>query len=929
MKKIILLCSLLLSTHTLFAQVLLSEGFNVSTATTTLPTGWTVSSTGSTNACNGIDWMQVPNGGFICSVNGTPSPRPNAYSGSGMAGYNSWDIAANSISEMYSPSLNFSALGTYTLSFYVFQQNTMISNAHDTLKVYVNTSPSITGATLLYANDPNYNSSPAGWSQQIIPIPTTYTGTTNYIIFLGKSYWGQDIFIDEVEVTRTAPTPCSGTPLTPNITSATITTPLCLSSTASITAVDPNLPTIAGITYQWQSAPSSTGPWTNVTGGSGATTLNYTTAALTGSEWYRIGATCTTSSVTVYSAGYFVPTGAPQPGTITGPTTFCPGDPETYSVPNVSGTTYAWSLPSGWVGSSTTNSITVTPGTSAGAIQVTATTSCGTSVPQTRAVVFGSAPAAPGLIAGDSSICFNTTQTYSIAPVSGATSYTWSLPSGWTGTSTTNTITITCNTTSGNITVVAVNGCGQSTMATLPVTVITSLANPGTITGKDTVCSGAMETYSVAPVPGATSYTWSLPSGWSGTTTGTSVQVFAGSATGVISVTAYAACATSPASSETLTVITTVNPMVSISAPTGTLCQGTAITITASPTYPGTAPTYTWKKNGASVVAFGPSYTSYSFVKGDSVSVTMTSNADCASNTTVNSNTVYPNITPSVTPGVSINTVPPISICKGVSVLFTTVSNDQGTTPIYQWYKNGSMISGANGTTYTDATLNDGDTISIELKSNAACALNTTAMSNKVGVHVDDPVTPTVSISVSPSDVLTSGGVVTFTATNTNGGTTPDYQWQKNGVDVPFETGSSYTSGSLQAGDNITVTMLSYADCVTPGLVTSNIIVMKSALSVGTQGLVAGDIKIYPNPNSGRFTLAASSWDASLSGKQVRVDVLSAVGQSVYHMEFIPSAADWKTQVNLSAELANGQYMLGVSTEDGAVRTVLPFILSR
>jgi hypothetical protein len=47
------------------------------------------------------------------------------------------------------------------------------------------------------------------------------------------------------------------------------------------------------------------------------------------------------------------------------------------------------------------------------------------------------------------------------------------LPSGWSGTSTTNSISTTASSTSGTITVTANNTCGSSTAATLPITVNT------------------------------------------------------------------------------------------------------------------------------------------------------------------------------------------------------------------------------------------------------------------------------------------------------------------------------------------------------------------------------------------------------------------------------------------------------------------------
>lgn len=65
-----------------------------------------------------------------------------------------------------------------------------------------------------------------------------------------------------------------------------------------------------------------------------------------------------------------------------------------------------------------------------------------------------------GSIIGLTRLCNTQQQTYSIAAVSGATSYTWTIPSGWTGTSTTDSITVTPNASSGTISVVANTSCG-------------------------------------------------------------------------------------------------------------------------------------------------------------------------------------------------------------------------------------------------------------------------------------------------------------------------------------------------------------------------------------------------------------------------------------------------------------------------------------
>ena len=100
-------------------------------------------------------------------------------------------------------------------------------------------------------------------------------------------------------------------------------------------------------------------------------------------------------------------------------------------------------------------------------------------------------PAQPGTIAGATTVCSGSSQTYSVAAVSGATDYIWTLPGGWSGTSTTNSITTTASSTSGNISVAAHNTCGTSTARVLAVTSSASVspgvsiaANPGT-----TICS--------------------------------------------------------------------------------------------------------------------------------------------------------------------------------------------------------------------------------------------------------------------------------------------------------------------------------------------------------------------------------------------------------------------------------------------------------
>ena len=93
--------------------------------------------------------------------------------------------------------------------------------------------------------------------------------------------------------------------------------------------------------------------------------------------------------------------------------------------------------------------------------------------------VFTATPATPGTITGTAAQCAGLiSQTYSVAAVTGATSYNWTVPTGWTitaGTGT-NAITVTVGVSgqNGNISVTSTNLCSTSTARTLAATVTAS-----------------------------------------------------------------------------------------------------------------------------------------------------------------------------------------------------------------------------------------------------------------------------------------------------------------------------------------------------------------------------------------------------------------------------------------------------------------------
>jgi hypothetical protein len=95
-----------------------------------------------------------------------------------------------------------------------------------------------------------------------------------------------------------------------------------------------------------------------------------------------------------------------------------------------------------------------------------------------------STPDQPASITGATEFCDASEQTYTVPNDSDADSYTWTFPSGWTGSSTTNSITVNTDNNSGQISVVANNSCGASSAQILNITVNNS--NAATI--EETAC---------------------------------------------------------------------------------------------------------------------------------------------------------------------------------------------------------------------------------------------------------------------------------------------------------------------------------------------------------------------------------------------------------------------------------------------------------
>ena len=102
-------------------------------------------------------------------------------------------------------------------------------------------------------------------------------------------------------------------------------------------------------------------------------------------------------------------------------------------------------------------------------------------------VTVNTAPSSPAGITGAAHFCYDGSESYSISPVNGATSYVWTTPNGATGNSigTTLNLLFSPSFVSGTMSVVAQNTCGQSPAAVLTINQHLAYANTLNISSCD------------------------------------------------------------------------------------------------------------------------------------------------------------------------------------------------------------------------------------------------------------------------------------------------------------------------------------------------------------------------------------------------------------------------------------------------------------
>lgn len=647
-----------------------------------------------------------------------------------------------------------------------------------------------------------------------------------------------------------------------NTLSSNTTQNICMGNSGSSISGDTYGSLPAGISlsntgYQWTYSTTPEGARSNISGATSATfTPNTSSAPFNVAGTYYVYRNAVLSSSNNVSPNPYVAThesnaaiitiNAASPASVSisaTASTICAGTSVTFTATPTNGgsaPSYQWKVNGSNVGSNSPSysSSSLTNGNTVTCV-MTSSATCASGSPATSntitMTVNPNLPVSVSIAASSNPVCASTIVTFTATPVNGGGSptYAWKVNGNSVGSNSatystaglSNNDVVTCILTS-NASCISGN---PATSNAVTMSVTPTVTASVTISASSTsICSGSSVTFTATPTNGgsAPSYQWKLD----GVNVGTNSATYTNSALAngnVVScvMTSNASCVSgSPATSNSITmsVSPTLPVSVSIAASSNPVCAGNAVVFTATPVNGGSSPSFQWKLNGSNVGSNSSTYTLSAPVNNDVITCVLTSNAGCTSGSPATSNavtlTVNPNLPVSVSIAASSNPV-----CSGTSVTFTATPVNGGATPSYQWKLNGSNV-GTNSPSYTTSGLANNDAVSCILTSNAVCPAGNPATSNVVTMTVNPLLNVSVSI-VASSNPVCSGSSVTFTATPVNGGSTPVYQWKKNGVNVGSGT-TTYTTSSLSNNDIITCVLTSNATCAAGSPATSNAITM-------------------------------------------------------------------------------------------------------
>ncbi len=732
------------------------------------------------------------------------------------------------------------------------------------------------------------------WRTDSISLPVLNNQSSVMFSLESRSGWGNIVYLDNINVAGTTVTTCTPPAAPVAVSPGTVTGP-----GSNVTSVNLQWDTAAGaVTYYPRISQCPYGTPNIVWFDTCYVGISESVTTLAPGNLYRwnIGAFSQCGNANCESDGNTLYFNIPPVLASTGSTSFCSGDSvnlHTTAGNTVATATFYWYLNGTLLDSTSTGNYYAKQ---AGSYTAAISYPCGvTGAGNAIAVSLTAPPAVPSVTTSPGATACGAIQL--TAASSGCSGCTYS----WSNNATGSVISVSST---GTYKVTATDaGCGSS-----PGSVSVIINQPPTVSASASVQQACInQQVTLSATGNATSYLWS-GSGLQ-TTTGSTVDAIvstAGSQNYTVTATLNGCSAIA---STSVSFNTTLPPAITISQTTANpICNGSAVSFSASSTNGGTSPFYQWETS-TGLSGTGSTFTLNNAGSATVVSCLLISNAACASTDSVYSNAITINTQVPQPVSIAIST-PDTNVCSGENIVFASIAANGGTSPVFGWYVNG--VSSGSGASYTVNNIQAAASVYCVLTSNASCIVGSPATSNTITVHIQTSALASVSIAASNNPVC-AGTPVTFTATPGNGGNAPVYTWQLDGNTVGTNS-VVYANGNVHNGATVSCAMVSSSSCVTNPSVMSDTITMQ--------------VNPLPIANAGNNLTVPSTASAILGGNPT-----ASFGKPPYTYAWSPvTGLDYSSVANPvdSGITANTTYTVQVTDSNGctASATILVDVIT-
>jgi hypothetical protein len=306
-----------------------------------------------------------------------------------------------------------------------------------------------------------------------------------------------------------------------------------------------------------------------------------------------------------------------------------------------------------------------------------------------------------------------------------------------------------------------------------------------------------------------------------------------------------------------------------------TFCNGDSVFLYANNGY-----NYQWKKNGVDITG-ATSYFYYAKATGN-YTCYLTNSCGAVTSSVIS-------VTVNSLPSATITPAGPTTFCSGGSVVLNApVAANRG----YQWKKGANLISGATLSSYAAIT---GGKYKVIVTNTVTGCSKTSTSATVVTVNA----LPTATITPQGPTTFCAGGSVVLAA---NTGTGLTYKWKKAAAYISGATLSNYTAAT---GGNYKVEETNSNGCSKTSANVAVTVPCKDGETISAE--TNFDFTVYPNPNSGEFTVKFSAKSIS----PIQIELTDEIGKLVKRFE-----TNGETVVIKESNLAKGIYCLAARNND-------------